>query len=432
MNKRRGLILQISLIFLLAFIITSSLLVFSVTKILDSFYEDAVFDRLESEGNAVLSTRESVGDIDGGDIAFIRYGSNGRSYTASPNLNRFMEDHFAELIINKAASLQNGVHHFKNSIEGETIRYAVLKRDDLFDIQSGDILIAVTDNRLVEMMAQKTTLDILLVSFSAFVFGYIVILVWSIGLVRDARRISNFVRTSSEAVSQKHIPVSRKDELGEIASGIEEMSLKIKSNEEEKQNLIQGVSHDLRTPLTIIRSHAEALKDDMCSPDEAYEAIDRECLRLNERITKLLNYTRLDHIGPLAATGESVEMSDLIREITASYRFATGVDIQTDLEPASFRGDRDSWESVVTNLLDNAVRYAKKQIRITLRDGMLSVYNDSDPIPREKLSHIFDAYEKGTGGGFGLGLAIVKRTSEIFGYSVAAKNIGSGVEFTIG
>jgi two-component system sensor histidine kinase CssS len=431
MKKKTGLIFQISLIFLLAFLVASTLLVFLVSRVLDSFYEDAVFDRLESEGNAVLSSRESVQDIADGDIAFIRYRSRDRSYASSQNLDRFVKEDSAKLIINKAASLQNGVHHLKNSIEGETLWYAVLKKDDLFDIQSGDVLIILTDNRLKEAMGKKTTFNIILFSFAAFAFGYAVILVWSMGLVRDARRISKFVRSSSGPVPDRHMFLKRQDELGEIASGIEEMNLKIKNNEQEKQNLIQGVSHDLRTPLSIIRSHAEALKDDICSPEEAFDAIDRECVRLSGRITKLLHYTRLDHIDPAVSAGRFVDMDSLIREIIPSYKFATEVNIQMELEPVKFRGDRDSWESVVTNMLDNAIRYAKNEIRITLKDNVFSIYNDSSPIPGDKLAHIFDAYEKGSGGSFGLGLAIVKRTAGIFGYSATAKNSDTGIEFTI-
>ncbi len=431
MNKRISLTLKITYIFAISFVLTSVLLVVFITGVLNDFYETAVFERLETTGRTLQQSDVNPDFAENGETAHIRYKSDQKLYTVSENMDDFINPDQVRLLINKSAVQDNGVHRFKNSIEDEIIRYVVFKSEGFFDIQKGDVLIVLTDNRLVEAMAGRTTGNILLISFMAFLTGYFIILLWTGRLVRDAGKISSFLSRAALNRFSEGLRLERNDELGDIASGIEDMRMRINENEQQKQDLIQGVSHDLRTPLSIIRSHAEALKDQMCSAEEAYAAIDRECVRLNEKITKLLHFTRLGYIESNPGPEDSVRMDLLIEDILPSFRFKTGASFEKQLEETVFKGDRDSWDAVVSNLLDNATRYARSVIRIRLSEGNLFVYNDGSHIADDKVDDIFNAYEKSADGRFGLGLAIVKRTVDIFGYKVRAQNVDEGVEFAI-
>jgi K+-sensing histidine kinase KdpD len=83
------------------------------------------------------------------------------------------------------------------------------------------------------------------------------------------------------------------------------------------------------------------------------------------------------------------------------------------------------------NIIDNATRYAKTLIKITLKDNYLEFFNDGEPIDEKFVTQGFKAYEKGSHGKFGLGMSIACKTLEFFNYTLVVKNVKDGVSFTI-
>ena len=124
-------------------------------------------------------------------------------------------------------------------------------------------------------------------------------------------------------------------------------------------------------------------------------------------------------------------MAPLIQKaILAAEVIRNDIEIITDLdENVAFHGDEEPWRVVIENLIDNALRYAKNKIVITLKDNLLEVYNDGENIEQERLDKLFKPYEKGNKGKFGLGLSIVKKVTETYGYSVTGENMNDGVIF---
>ena len=89
------------------------------------------------------------------------------------------------------------------------------------------------------------------------------------------------------------------------------------------------------------------------------------------------------------------------------------------------------WEAITDNLLNNFIRYAKKEIKITIKNNKIIFYNDGEKIDPKILSSIFTPYKKGINGQFGLGLSIVKNTLALLGYEISVKNEKKGVSFII-
>ena len=83
------------------------------------------------------------------------------------------------------------------------------------------------------------------------------------------------------------------------------------------------------------------------------------------------------------------------------------------------------------NLVDNALRYANRVIRLELNPGELKVINDGQKIEEDRLNKLFKPYEKGTNGQFGLGLSIVYKIVTTYGYRITAENLADGVCFRI-
>jgi two-component system sensor histidine kinase CssS len=97
----------------------------------------------------------------------------------------------------------------------------------------------------------------------------------------------------------------------------------------------------------------------------------------------------------------------------------------------TFRGSADMWEAIIDNILNNFIRYAKKEVKITIKKNVITLYNDGPNIEENILNDIFTPYEKGIKGVFGLGLSIVKKTLQFLKYDITIENAKNGVKFII-
>ncbi len=429
--RKVGLSFQITLVFLVAFIVTSLLLGVLITNRLDEFYENSIYERLEAEGKALKQNQDLSDYQQAEGISYIKYISSEKSYSTSDNIDKFLDDESIKLLINKAATQDKTSARYVNIIGDDLIYYVILNYQGFYDIQQEDIFILVTDNQMKNTMVRETTIQILLVSIIAFFVGYLVILLWVFKLIKDTKKISGYLSKIGNSNYQTKLHTTRHDEIGELADNIELMRNKISKNEKQKQEIIQGVSHDLKTPIAIIQSYAEALKDGMCEAEEVAAITKRECNRLNDKVTKLLHLTRLNYVDISSINAGHTDMKKLIKDMISQYNFQTEADILVELSESSFFGDRESWRIVVENIIDNAIRYAKVKILITLSEDKLTIYNDGSHIDELQANSIFNAYEKSIDGKFGLGLSIVKKTVDLFGYGVKVANIDNGVVFII-
>ncbi|MCK5811618.1 MAG: HAMP domain-containing histidine kinase [Clostridiales bacterium] len=429
--KKKGLSFQITLVFLVAFIITSLLLGVLITNRLDGFYKNSIYERLEAEGKALKQNQDLSDYQQAEGISYIKYVSSEKSYRTSANIDKVLDDKSIKLLINKAATQEKTSARYVNIIGDDLIYYVILNYQGFYDIQQEDIFILVTDNQMKNTMVRETTIQILIVSIISFFVGYLVILLWVFKLIKDTKKISGYLSKIGNSNYKTKIHTNRHDEIGELADSIELMRNKISKNEKQKQEIIQGVSHDLKTPIAIIQSYAEALKDGMCEAEVVADITKRECTRLNDKVTKLLYLTRLNYIDISSIKAGHTDMKKLIEDMISQYNFQTEADVLVKLDESSFFGDKESWRIVVENIIDNAIRYAKIKILITLSKDKLTIYNDGSHIDELQASSIFNAYEKSKDGKFGLGLSIVKKTIDLFGYEVKVENIDNGVVFII-
>ena len=422
---------QITIIFLIAFIVTSILIGVLITRRLDNVYENSIYDRLEAFGKAIRLARDISSYEVSDNMGFISYNSQDKTYQASDNIYDYIDDESAKLLINKAARQKKYIMRYENTVDDRTIYYSILNYQGFFGVQSHDIFIVLTDKTMKQDMVKNTTIQIVLACLLAFAIGYLIIILWITRLVGDTKKISKSLKDMGDNHYETKVKTKREDEIGELVESIELMRKMIIENEKHKQEIIQGVSHDLKTPIAIIGSYAEALEDGMCTKKEAIKIIEIQCNRLNLKVTQLLNLTRLGYININDKTVGSTNMKEMIEGVIRLYSYQTDVKIELDLAKTYFFGDKDSWMIAVQNILDNAVRYAKTNITIKLKKDMLSISNDGKHIEEDVMPNIFKTYKKGTDGQFGLGLSIVRRTVDLFGYNVNAENLEQGVSFCI-
>ena len=212
-----------------------------------------------------------------------------------------------------------------------------------------------------------------------------------------------------------------------------------------QQQFLSDASHELKTPLTVILSSADLLKTSAQPEQRQYvDNISVESRRMKALVEDMLTLSRTE--SGRAAPFAPLDLSDLVTDAALRFEpvaFEAGHPLQYDIQNgASLSGDRQQLDQLLDILLDNAVKYAAKDapIRLTLdisgKNAVLAVENPGDPIPPDKLPHLFDRFyrldDARTGaGGFGLGLAIAQQIVRRHKGAITAASDARATRFTV-
>ncbi len=217
-----------------------------------------------------------------------------------------------------------------------------------------------------------------------------------------------------------------------------------------KTNFFSNVSHEFRTPLTLILGPLEDLLDDPDLPARQRERLlpmRRNGLRLLKLVNTVLDFSRMES-GRLRATYRPTDLADYTARLASTFRSAAeraGLTLVVDAPPlpGPVLVDREMWEKIVLNLLSNAIKFTpagRVEVRIAARDGdaVLTVRDTGLGIPDDEQPQLFDRFYRVSGTwsrsheGTGIGLALVRELVELHGGSVAAESEpGRGSVFTV-
>jgi len=228
---------------------------------------------------------------------------------------------------------------------------------------------------------------------------------------------------------QVPIEIDGNDEITELAQTIEKMRREIQLSEKTKQEMLQNLSHDFKTPIAVIQSYAEAINDGVSDASEA-SVIVKQADILNQKVKQLLELNKLEYLKTQEEY-ESVNVKDIIDNIVNNHKYRTNIKFIVDLDDSIYFGVKENFYTAFNNIIDNALRYAQTEIVITLKNKKLTFYNDGESISQKFIDQRFKPYEKGQKGQFGLGLSIVQKTCEHFNLTLKVENIKNGVMFTI-
>ena len=219
------------------------------------------------------------------------------------------------------------------------------------------------------------------------------------------------------------------DEILQLSLKIDDMRRTIIKDEKVKESMLQNISHDLKTPIAVIRSYAEAIGDGV-EDISATEIIIDQSKKLEKKVKQLIEFNKLEYLTTEGKM-EAVKMNQILTKIVNNCKHLSNLSFITDLDGSIFFGKYENYFMVCENIIENAIRYAKSKIIITLKDGVLKIYNDGKHIDEQFVEFGFKPYEKGSDGKFGLGMSIVCRTLDYFNMKVTAENNEVGVTFTI-
>ena len=217
-----------------------------------------------------------------------------------------------------------------------------------------------------------------------------------------------------------------------------------------KSAFFTNISHEFRTPLTLIAAPAEEpVSDPALSEAEhaRWETVRRSGLRLQKLVNTLLEFSRIE-AGRVQASFEPVDLAAYTRDLASLFRSAMergGLGFAVDVPPLPepVYVDREMWEKIVLNLLSNAFKHTfEGEVAVSLHPagdhGELKVRDTGAGIPEEELPHVFDRFHRVQGArsrtheGTGIGLALVKELVALHGGAIALESApGAGTTATV-
>ena len=262
-------------------------------------------------------------------------------------------------------------------------------------------------------------------------------------IARPVRRVSEASRSLAEAESPEPVPVEGANELITLAESFNEMAAELASAREAERAFLLSVSHELKTPLTAIRGYAEGLQEEALPVEEAAATITLEARRLERLVHDLLDLARMRR-SEFSVHAERIDLGDAAREAVRRYdaqAASFGVVLEAAApSPAPAHGDADRVLQVVSNLVENALRYtpAGGHVRVLAEPSVIVVEDTGPGLRPEELPHAFDRfylhsrYGRERPVGTGLGLAIVKALVEgMRGRVDVESEPGRGTRFTV-
>ena len=276
------------------------------------------------------------------------------------------------------------------------------------------------------------------------VAALVVLLLATLASIGFARRMAQPLRQMAARTREiaagnyaARIASDRGDEIGELARDFDAMAATLEQNREARQRWSAEISHELRTPVAVIRAELEALEDGVRPFDRAaVRSLAGEAERLSRLVDDLYQLSLAD-AGALAYRFEACDLAELLRAAVAAHRAVlerAGLAIDLQLPPAApVRADAGRVAQLLGNLLTNSARYTDPggRVRILLEHAgahwRLSVDDSAPGVPLEALPRLFDplyrveASRNRAAGGAGLGLAIARRIAQAHGASIAAE-----------
>ena len=329
-------------------------------------------------------------------------------------------------------SLPDGYGDFLNALEnGDGI--TEYKTDTLYvygEYLSDDTVLYVSATLdAVGAAASIIRIQLLWVSVLSVVIAIILAFLISKRFAKPLSMLSEQARTLGSEDFSEEFEKGFCAEIDALEDNLVTTNQKLSEVKTYQQELLANVSHDLRTPLTMIRGYTESVQDygnDEQQRTKDTDIIIKETDRLSALVNEILEYSELQANGG-QTDFETVDMSALVKAVVRQFEpffQAKGGMIECDIaDDMTVKGNYRQLERVVYNLIDNAIQHTSKKITVTLQKEnnriRLTVRDYGSGIPKEQLPHIWERYytyrQRGKQGVSGLGLAIVKRIVSIHG-----------------
>lgn len=410
----RQLILILVIIFDIVLITTFLI----IPRTINPLYESSVYSSLKNPIEII--SKDLEGRNISNEIAYIYIYDN--NIYVSNNYNKIVGIDTKEIV--DIANEEYG----KIKRNGRTYYYYASK-----DSYSNELRIAIANDTYFSKTRNNFLITVIALFLLAFTFIALIIFIWSSVVVRKIEKLKQKVDNLDNDNFDHKISFRLDDEIKSLEKSIEKARLSLKQQEEYKNNMYQNISHDFKTPLTVIKSYIEAVEDGVESKDDALKVIKEQTEILEKKVHSLLYLNKLDYLkDKKESTSSIVDISKVINASAKKFKYhRKDVEIKTSVDKSKFNGTYELWEAIIDNILNNFIRYAKNEIRITVKNNKIILYNDGPKIDENLIEDIFSPFRKGIKGQFGIGLSIVKKTLNLLNCDIRIENSKKGVSFII-
>lgn len=411
----------------IAILTTAFLMFFFIsfyTTNVDNFVNNQMYTYLHRSQKTFVDSRENYQTFEDANVKHLIYSKTTNSYL---NDISGYEDILNNIVINTESDTDGA---YNDQINKKIILYSISQIEDgeytLVSILSDDY----REDFKSALLNVVVNISIVLL-FGLFSF----FMIWVVSLIHPLNLIRNYINKIKNG-EEGELKINRHDEIGEVAEALTNMNDELAKQQRIREEMIQNISHDLKTPIATIKSYSESIKDGIYPYDTLEKSVDviyEHADRLEKKVFSLITFNKLGYLQDNIDEGDNLYMPDIINKAILSCGILRNdISIETDIDKdVYFHGEEEPWRVVVENLLDNALRYAKSIVRIKLDKDLFEIFNDGELLSKERISKLFKPYEKGTKGNFGLGLSIVKKVTETYGYNVTGENKNDGVVFRV-
>jgi two-component system sensor histidine kinase TctE len=307
-----------------------------------------------------------------------------------------------------------------------------------FDTRVGPVIISVADARpTTEAAARFGLMSTLLWDFVQM--DITLVLVWvgiQIGL-RPVRKLRDEIAARSPLDLRPIVETSVPREISPVVVTLNRLFAMLRSSVQSQQQFIANTAHQLRTPITGMQAQLDVLIDEPAAApvSSRLQTLQESVRQLAHSSNQLLSLARADPAANMAARNQSVLLSGIVGEVVAKFfdrALQSNIDLGVDVQPVSILADPSLLDDLLSNLVDNAMKYTPSGGSITVSAGAangspyLAVEDTGPGIPepeRQRVRQRFYRLPNSPGHGSGLGLAIVDEIAQLYG---ASMTIGPG------
>lgn len=316
---------------------------------------------------------------------------------------------------------------FQMQVDGETVGYVLASRE------------AFRQSQAEQLLLERVNRTVLYASLGAAGLALMLGLLLARTLTQPIRELTAATQAVAHGDLDQQVSVRSNDEIGELARSFNQMSSDLARAQSVRQQMTADIAHELRTPLSVILGHVDAIEEGVLPPTpETLHIIREETAQLSRLVEDLRVLSRADS-GELSLTIVPTDPGELVSKAVHSHRpLAAEKEIELEMEIEDglplIEVDPDRMGQVLDNLLSNALRHTPEggTIRLIASRGKhtleLRVEDTGPGIVPEALPHVFDRFYRADSargrdlGGSGLGLAIARSIVESHGGSIHAES----------
>lgn len=328
----------------------------------------------------------------------------------------------------------------------DNVNIAVISKPIIWE--NGDVVTLEVSEHLVNLKSTMTTLFyvLLIASLLMLIPTIIASTLLARFLLEPIKALTNTMKENIKDAKWKKINLQNrsKDELYEMERTFNDMIDELKENFEMQEMFVSNASHELKTPIAIVKSYAQLLnrrgKDHPQVFDESIEAIESEADRMQTLVEQLLLLAKSEN----NVTYEKTDLLKLCEKVVKSFEGAYDrqINIQKQMSSITVLGNEEQLKQIIYILIDNGLKYSDAEININILKhhdtAIIQVTDFGQGIPDNEQRFIFDRFyrlDKARSrqtGGTGLGLAIAKVIAEAHhGKLSVMSKLGEGSTFTL-